>query len=50
MVILKMFYESVMTPSIGANIPNYELIILFLLFYKLLFGKIQKSTMPLASN
>ena len=41
MVILKIFYESVMAQSISSNIPNYELIILFAIFYKVLFGRMQ---------
>lgn len=39
-VILKIFYESVMASSIPDNIPNYELIILFAIFYNRIFGKL----------
>lgn len=39
-VILKIFYESVMAVAITDNIPNYELLILFALFYKRLFGRL----------
>ena len=38
--ILKIFYESVMASSIPDNIPNYELIILFAIFYNRIFGKL----------
>lgn len=37
-VILKIFYESVIASAIPDNIPNYELVLLFALFYKRLFG------------
>lgn len=37
-VILKIFYESVMAFAIPDNIPNYGLVLLFALFYKRLFG------------
>lgn len=40
MVVLKMFYESVMASSIPDNIPNYELIILFAIFYNRIFGRL----------
>lgn len=40
-LILKMFYESVIASSISANIPSIELIILFIIFYKALFGRFQ---------
>lgn len=40
-VILKMFYESVIASSVSDNIPSIELIILFLIFYKVLFGRFQ---------
>lgn len=40
MVVLKMFYESVMASSIPDNIPNYELIILFVIFYNRIFGRL----------
>lgn len=39
-VVLKIFYESVMASAITDNIPNYELLILFALFYKRLFGRL----------
>lgn len=39
MLILKIFYESVIARSISDNIPNYELIIIFIIFYRFLFGK-----------
>lgn len=41
MLILKMLYESVMTPSISANIANMELVVLFAIFYKSLFGRFE---------
>lgn len=43
MLILKMLYESVMTPSISANIANLELVVFFALFYKSLFGRFETS-------
>lgn len=36
-----MLYESVMTPSISANIANMELVVLFAIFYKSLFGRFE---------
>ena len=41
MIILKIFYESVMARSISDNIPNYELILLFVIFYRRLFGRFE---------
>lgn len=40
-LILKIFYESVMTFAIPDNIPNYELLILFALFYNSIFGRLE---------
>lgn len=40
-VILKIFYESVIASSIPDNIPYYELLLLFALFYKRLFGSLK---------
>ena len=40
-VILKIFYESVMSASVTDNIPNYELIILFALFYNSIFRRLE---------
>lgn len=40
-VILKIFYESVIASSIPDNIPYYELLVLFALFYKRLFGSLK---------
>lgn len=47
-VILKMFYESVIASSISDNIPSIELIILFFIFYNILFGRLQnrRTLMP----
>lgn len=41
LLILKILYESVIAQSLSANIPNYELIIIFALFYNWLFGKFE---------
>lgn len=41
MIILKILYESVMAQSISENLPNYELILLFVIFYKRLFGRFE---------
>ena len=43
-VILKMFYESVIASSVSDNIPNYELIILFVIFYNMIFGRIESKS------
>ena len=39
---LKIFFESVISNSIGINIPIYELIILLALFYKPIFGRLER--------
>lgn len=41
MTILKIMYESVISNSIQGNIPVYELIVLFVVFYKPIFGKLE---------
>lgn len=41
--IVKIVYESVMSNSIANNIPVYELLILFAIFYKLIFGAIKSN-------
>ena len=41
--LLKICYETVMSNSIGINIPIYELIILFAFFYKPIFGRLGKN-------
>jgi len=40
--LLKMCYESVMTNPFAGNIPFFELIVLFALFYKPTFGKYER--------
>lgn len=40
-MLLKMCYESVITNPFSGNIPFFELIILFALFYKPIFGKFE---------
>lgn len=40
--LLKICYETVMSNSIGGNVPIYELIILFAFFYKPIFGRLEK--------
>lgn len=41
--LLKICYESVLSNPINGNIPVYELIILFVLFYKPIFGRLERS-------
>lgn len=41
-MLLKMCYESVMTNPFAGNIPFFELIVLFALFYKPTFGKYER--------
>ncbi len=41
--LLKICYEAVMSNSIGGNISIYQLIILFALFCKPLFGRLERS-------
>lgn len=41
--LLKICYESVLSNPINGNIPVYELIILFALFYKPIFGRLERS-------
>jgi hypothetical protein len=41
--LLKICYESVMSNPINGNIPVYELIIIFALFYKPLLGRFERS-------
>lgn len=40
-VLLKMVYESVISPIIATNFPNFELIVLFAIFYRSLFGNLE---------
>jgi hypothetical protein len=40
--LLKICFESIMSNSININLPVYELIILLALFYKPLFGRLEK--------
>ena len=42
-VLLKVCYESIMSNSIGDNLPMFELMILFLIFYKPLFSRFDKN-------
>ncbi len=42
-ILLKICYESVMSNSIHDNIPVYELILLFALFYRPIFGRLERS-------
>lgn len=41
-MLLKICYESIMSNPIAGNIPMFELLILFALFYKSIFGKLEK--------
>jgi len=41
-ILLKIIFETVLTNSIYDNIPVYQLIILFALFYKPLFGRFKR--------
>lgn len=40
-VLLKMVYESVISPIIATNFPHFELIVLFAIFYRPLFGYLE---------
>lgn len=40
-VLLKMVYESVISPIIATNFPHFELIVLFAIFYRSLFGNLE---------
>lgn len=42
-MLLKMCYESVMANPFAGNIPFFELIILFAIFYKPIFGKLERN-------
>lgn len=40
-VLLKMVYESIISPIIATNFPHFELIVLFAIFYRSLFGNLE---------
>lgn len=50
LTILKIMYETIISMPIPENLPVYELIILFMIFYRLIFGKENSKSLRFTAN